>query len=181
MKQELMQARTNLAMARQGYDLLDKKRQLLHRELSAAQRNANVLQIAAAQAKQLAQEALWLTYAEMNCEKSLVDRILHAPRTADGKLPYDLYRTTAAFDEAYTRHQQARTLELEYEAAQAHVHQLTQRLNKTTRRAAALQHRQIPLWEARLRHLQAQLEEHARDELARVKQAAGYCTGGGLR
>jgi len=177
MKHELIQARANLALARQGYDLLDKKRQLLHRELTHAKREATELQAAAAKAEQLAQTARALAVAEM----SGADELLDMPylQSNDGSPPYSLHHTTASLDEAYVRVQEARALANKYETIQSHVNQLAQRLNKTARRAAALQHRQIPLWQGRVRSIQAQLEEHARDELARVKMATSYC--GGLR
>ena len=189
-KRNLLLARQRLALARKGYDLLDKKRQVLIRELAAVQIQAKQAQEDLVNAIDKAHKALAIAHMEMGREqvhsishtipKGLKANILF--RSIMGvELPlvnrelnlsqicYNLHDTTMSFDKAVLAWQEALQIIISAAALENTVYRLQLHIKKTQKRTNALGNITIPLYEARIKYIQERLEERERDELARLK------------
>lgn len=186
-----MNAKNSLKMADQGYDLLDRKRKLLMREMTALMDRAEALQgkIAAtfADAYTALREAnLTLGIdnvefmAEAVPEESGVDikfysvmgveipLVRHAsPGTMDPGM--SLYQTNIAFDRAVYSFTQVKLLILELAEVENGIYRLAANIRKTQKRANALKNIMIPRYTELIANISAALEEKEREEFARLK------------
>ena len=189
-KRNLILARQKLQLARKGYDLLDKKRQVLTNELILVQEQSVDFKKNLYTALARANDALRTAYKEMGLRamRSLCDSI---PKTASvmifsrsimgvrlplvkseyikSSLRYSLYETTLSFDEAVLAWEAACDFIIAWGAAENAIHRLNLQINKTRKRANALENIIIPTYESRINYIQEQLEERERDELSRLK------------
>ena len=191
-KRNLLLARQRLALARKGYDLLDKKRQVLISELAQVQVQAKQVREDMQNNLDMAHKALSAACMEMGRER--VQDICHnMPKDAAteilfcsimgvelplvnrkqklSQICYKLSDTTASFDEAVLAWQGALQLIISAAAMENTVHRLQLHIKKTQKRANALGNITIPMYEARIKFIQERLEERERDELARLKLA----------
>ena len=186
-----MNAKNSLKMADQGYDLLDRKRKLLMREMTALMDRAEALQgkIAAtfADAYTALREAnLTLGIdnvefmAEAVPEESGVDikfysvmgveipLVRHAsPGAVDPGM--SLYQTNIAFDRAVYSFTQVKLLILELAEVENGIYRLATNIRKTQKRANALKNIMIPRYTELIANISAALEEKEREEFARLK------------
>ena len=191
-KRNLLLARQRLALARKGYELLDKKRQVLINELSGIQGQAGKLREELREALHKAFGALSVAQSEMGQEgvqkvkngipknfeikigfRSIMgaDLPLVNSKIEFSKLKYMLSSTTTSFDEAIQALKQARSLIISWAELENTTHRLRIHIKKTQKRANALGNITIPQCEARIKFIQERLEERERDELARLKLA----------
>ena len=189
-KRNLLLAKQRLALARKGYDLLDKKRQVLISELAAVQKQAKQAWEDMQNATDKAHKALALAHMEMGRERIRhIGRRIPKDATAEIRfrsimgveLPlvnsknemlgvcYEPADTTVSLDEAVLAWQEAVQLIISWAAIDNTVRRLSLHIKKTQKRANALGNITIPLYEARIRFIQERLEERERDELARLK------------
>ena len=191
-KRNLLLAKQRLALARKGYDLLDKKRQVLINELAQVQMQAKQTREDLLNAVSKAHKALAIAHMEMGRER--VQNISHGIqknatvevllRSIMGvELPlvnrkpkmsyicYKLDNTTISFDEAVLAWQEALQHIISNAAIENTIHRLQLHIKKTQKRANALGNITIPKYEARIKFIQERLEERERDELARLKLA----------
>ena len=189
-KRNLLLARQRLALARKGYDLLDKKRQVLAKELAAIQVQAQQIQQGLHKALGRAQDALDIAFMDMGRER--VERVCHSTpksatveilfrsimgvevplvnsKNATDLIYYKLSDTTMSLDETILAWREARAIIIAWSAIENTIHQLNLHIKKTQKRANALGNITIPKYEARIKYIQEQLEERERDELARLK------------
>jgi len=192
-KRNLLLARHRLALARRGYDLLDKKRHVLISELAATQGLARQTWNCLCEAIHVASIVLHVAQSEMGLERvqkvsrdmpsrTVVDMCFHGImgtevplinsvgiKSDECSVPYDLGKTTASLDEAVQAWNKARELIVAWVAIENTIRRLSLHIRKTQKRANALGNITIPLYETRIKYIQERLEERERDELARLK------------
>ena len=191
-RKNLLLARNRLALARKGYDLLDKKRQVLINELANIQAQAKEARKALQKSIHKAHEALGIAQMEIGRER--VESICrHAPKkfsiqlsfrsimgvelpmvnieNAFSTIYYELHETTVSLDEAVLAWKDAAKHIIAWAGIENTIYRLNINVRKTQKRANALSNITIPQYEARIKYIQERLEERERDELARLKLA----------
>ncbi len=190
-RSNLLRIQQELAFAREGHDILDKKREVLTSELVRLAHDAEDLEqqmwslIAAAyQALERArmtmgqERVLWAALAvnktvEVSVKSHGVMGVPIPVIKAHGgppAMPYSLGDTSATLDEASAAFRKV----LEHIPALAEsvtsVWRLAQELRKTHRRVNALEHIFIPDYEETVEFIQSALEEREREETFRLKR-----------
>ena len=193
-KKNLLLARQHLALARKGYELLDKKTLILGAELSKVQSQANQVKADLHIALKNGHIALSIANMEMGLKKvqEMSDNI---PKTSSTKvlfrsimgvdlplvnsendytgIKYSLHDTTASFDNAVLAWEEALKHIISWAAIENTIRSLKSSIKKTQKRANALGNIAIPKYMARIKYIEEQLEERERDELARLKLVKG--------
>ncbi len=187
-KGNLLNIQKSLALAKLGYELLDKKRNILIRELMTMVDAAKSLRgtidntyIKAYSALQMAniargvienvanavpvENTLSVTYRSvMGCE---------LPKIAiDEKKPvlnYGLQDTDSNVDMAYISFEYAKYISVTLAEVENSIYRLTNSIRKTQTRANALQNIVIPRYESIVRFISGSLEEKEREEFSRMK------------
>lgn len=187
-KGNLLNTQKSLALAKLGYELLDKKRNILIRELMTMVDAAKSLRgtidntyITAYSALQMAniargvienvanavpvENTLSVTYRSvMGCELPKI--------TIDEKKPvlnYGLQYTDSNVDMAYISFEYAKYISVTLAEVENSIYRLTNSIRKTQTRANALQNIVIPRYESIVRFISSSLEEKEREEFSRMK------------
>jgi V/A-type H+-transporting ATPase subunit D len=183
MKQELL-------FARQGYDILERKREVLTAELVRMAHEAEVMQQQVWKLLEVAYRGL--EKAQMNMGRERVEwAALAAHKTVDVQLKYHgimgvslpviqssggppemLYSpgdTSATLDEASAAFREVLDCIPELSGMVTAVFRLASELRKTTRRVNALQYIFIPQYEETVAFIISNLEEREREETFRLK------------
>lgn len=189
-KSNLTLAKNSLKLSRQGYELLDKKRNVLIRELMELTERAKKLRSELDEAFPAAYEAI--RAANITMGRANVSRVaLCVPvddsvkvslssvmgveiphigaESADGVCRYGVYRTSSALDEAYTAFLKVKELSLELAEVESAVFGLAEGIKKTKKRANALENIMIPKYEQIAKDIQSALEEKEREDFSRLK------------
>ena len=189
-KSNLILAKNTLALSRQGYELLDKKRNLLIREMmgmidkaSEIQKNINDTFKDAYQALQRANIMTGIEKVRDIADSVLIeDKVdvrfrsimgveipLVSTQKGDNMPQYGMFLTESSLDEAYDRFKQVKNFTIELAQIENSVYRLAINIKKTQKRANALKNSTIPRYEALVRHIQEVLEEKDREEFTRLK------------
>ncbi len=189
-KGNLIKAKHTLALSRQGYELLDKKRNILTMEMMSLIDKAKLVQSridstfkSAYYALQTANitlgisnvEQLGYTFAEddsvsirfrsiMGVELPMVD---FEKKKIEPK--YGFSRTSSALDEAYEKFNEVKVLTVELAEVENAVYRLAVNVIKTKKRANALKNIIIPRYEGIVKYIQDYLEEKEREDFFRLK------------
>ncbi|HBY96904.1 MAG: V-type ATP synthase subunit D [Ardenticatenaceae bacterium] len=190
-RSNLLRLREELDQAREGYDLLQRKREVLARELLEMIDDAEAVEREARLCFQTAYEVLQEARMSMGVER------LHwiglarggevnaqvAPRSVMGvavpivqvevtalPLPYGLGDTSASLDEARERWREVAELLGHLAEAVTTAWRLAVELRKTQRRVNALEHNFIPQYEATLHAIAQVLEEQEREAFVHAKR-----------
>lgn len=190
-KGNLIIAKNTLLMSRQGYDLLDKKRNVLIREIMALNEQSKEIQGRIASVFSQAYAALQKANIEMGINH--VERISYGiplentvrvrsrsimgveiplvtyENSTRNVLNFGFANTTVSMDEAYYRFNEVKDLIITLAAVENAAHRLAVNIRKTQKRANALKNVTIPKYEARVKQIQETLEERDRDEFTRLK------------
>jgi V/A-type H+-transporting ATPase subunit D len=189
-RSNLLRIKQELQFAKEGYEILNRKREVLTSELIRMAHNAEELQ---QQVYQLLSEA----YAAMEKAQLKMGRervewaALAANKTVDvtlkyrgvmgvsvpviesqgtpSEMPYSLGDTTAALDQASAAFAKVLTLIPELSMVTTTVWRLAGELRKTQRRVNALQYIFIPEYEDTVSFIVSSLEERDREETFRLK------------
>ena len=192
-KSNLLAAKHSRELAVTGYELMDKKRNLLIRELLALIDQAKDLQEHVETVFAEAYAALSRASISMGGsggienvarlsirqDESVVIRyrsvmgvelptVNSAPIESD-KIPYGLLSTTSALDEAYVKFRKAKQLVLDLAGTENAIFRLAFAIKKTQKRANALQNIVIPGLDDTIRRITDELEEKEREEFVRQK------------
>jgi len=167
-KRNLIDAKNSLKLAKQGHDLLDKKRGILLIELTAMKKTAQQLLEKFQKNLKLAHNDL--AQANMSMGESAVDRVICRMKHGNTP-PFCLGESTTYLDEAYQSWMDVKAVLFELAEAQAAVKRLTKEMHHTQKRASALKNITIPKYETRIKYISEQLEERERDEMVRVRAA----------
>lgn len=193
-KANLMKTKESLAFAKKGYELLDKKRTVLVREMMSLHAHAKTLEAVIAGEFVKSFESLKEANLTMGSEK--IEEIANAmpkerpydiqfrsvmgvelPKVlreeGEVKTTYSFYRTTAAFDKANLNMQTIGPLIYELAEMETAIFRLAGDIKKTKKRANALQKIQIPKYEAMVKEIEEILEEKEREDFFRLKRMKG--------
>ena len=189
-KGNLMKAKNTLALSRQGFDLMDKKRNILVQEMMSLMEEAEALQDRIAETFSAAYLALQnanltigihnvtdiaeaipeehgieivtrsLMGAEMPIIKRLSDKI---------EPQYGFARTNVSLDEAFSNFVKVKVLVIELAEIENAIYRLANNIKRTQKRANALQNIMIPRYESIVSNISNALEEKEREEFTRLK------------
>ena len=189
-KGNLILAKNSLALASQGYELMDKKRNILLRELMALIDQAREIQseidttyTEAYKALQLANVQLGIHFVEemaasVPVETSIriktrsimgteIPLVQHEPEPM--KLSYDYYSTRESLDEARLHFERVKDLTIKLSMIENSAYRLAASIRKTQKRANALKNITIPTYQALVADITNALEEKDREEFTRLK------------
>ena len=189
-KGNLMLAKNSLALARQGYELMDKKRNILIRELMDLIDQARDIQSEidttfreAYQALQKANIELGINYVQeigssVHVENGVrikvrsimgteIPLVQHEPEPMN--LTYAYYSTRESLDEARARFEKVKELTIRLAMVENSAYRLASNIKKTQKRANALKNITIPTYESLTRNITNALEEKDREEFTRLK------------
>ena len=176
-KGNLILAKNSLALAVQGYGLMDKKRNILLKELDSTFTSAY-------RALQKANIELGVRFVEeiadsiptedsirvkarsiMGTEIPLVE---YTPREKE-RPPYSFYSTSDSLDEACLAFERVKELTARLATVETSAYRLAESIKKTQKRANALKNITIPSYQALVTEITNALEEKDREEFTRLK------------
>lgn len=189
-KSTLISAKSSLDFSRKGFELLDKKRNVLIREMmsyvSKAHELQNEVNITFSKAYKALESAninsginniedISMTVEEAKDYEILfksvmgveVPKIIFERKEIEPK--YGFYRSSAAIDEAMTEFNKVKYLTYELAEVENAVYRLAMEVKKTQKRANALQNIQIPKFEEIVKLVTEVLEEKEREDFFRLK------------
>ena len=188
-KGNLIAARSSLRLSKIGYELLDKKRNILIAEMFSLIKRAEEIQSRintifdeAYKSLQLAnisagintvqqigyaipeEENIYVRYRSiMGAEIPIVKS-----ESTDIKANYSFFRTNYSLDLAYERFNRVKKLIIELAEIENTVYRLANHIKKTQKRANALKTIMIPRYEGLVDHMQKYLEEKDREDFSRL-------------
>lgn len=189
-KGNLILAKNSLALASQGYELMDKKRNILLRELMALIDEAKGIQseidttfTAAYAALQRANIELGINYVQeiagsVPVERSIriktrsimgteIPLVQHDP--APMSLTYAYYSTKESLDQARASFEKVKELTIKLSMVENSAYRLAASIRKTQKRANALKNITIPTYQTLVTDITNSLEEKDREEFTRLK------------
>lgn len=188
-KGNLMNTKKSLALARNGYELLDKKRNILIREMMTLIDRANEIQGKIDKAYEEAYIALQTAnithgYCGDICNSIPVENSLELDyRSVMGveiptvkidtpecnELYFGLNSTDTALDNAYIKFNEVKIRTAELAEVENSVYRLADSIKKTQKRANALKNIMIPQFEETVKFITEALAEKEREEFSRMK------------
>lgn len=189
-KGNLILAKNSLTLARQGYVLMDKKRNILIRELmdlidqaKDIQSEIDVTFREAYLALQMANIELGINYVqEISASIPIETGIRIKSRSIMGteiplvqheetpmSLTYAYYSTKESLDEARARFEKVKELTIKLSMVENSAYRLANNIKKTQKRANALKNITIPTYETLTKNITNALEEKEREEFTRLK------------
>ena len=189
-KGNLILAKNSLALARQGYELMDKKRNILIREMMDLIDKASDIQSQIDTTFRTAYAALQKANVRLGIH--VVDEISHSvpvensiriktrsimgteiPLVESDESPsmptYAYYGTSQALDEAKAAFDKVKQLTIQLSMIENSAYLLATNIKKTQKRANALKNITIPTYEVLTKSIQEALEEKEREEFTRLK------------
>ena len=189
-KGNLILAKNSLALARQGYELMDKKRNILIREMMDLIDKASDIQSQIDTTFRTAYAALQKANVRLGIH--VVDEISHSvpvensiriktrsimgteiPLVESDESPsmptYAYYGTSQALDEAKAAFDKVKQLTIQLSMIENSAYRLATNIKKTQKRATALKNITIPTYEVLTKSIQEALEEKEREEFTRLK------------
>lgn len=189
-KGNLILAKNSLALSKQGFDLMDKKRNILIKELMELVDQAKDIQSqidvtfrTAYSALQRANLDIGISYVqEISRTVPVEDSIQIKTRSVMGtEIPlvqanessnaptYSYYGTKASLDEAKAAFEKVKQLTIRLSAVENAAYRLAINIKKTQKRANALKNITIPKYEELTKSISNALEEKEREEFTRLK------------
>ena len=189
-KGNLILAKNSLALAKLGYGLMDKKRNILIRELMGLIDEAKDIQAEidttftqAYEALQLANIELGISYVqEIGMAVPVEDSIAIKARSIMGteiplvrydasslRPPYAFGDTRQSLDEARMKFEKVKELTIKLSMVENSAYRLASNIKKTQKRANALKNITIPAYETLTKDISNALEEKEREEFTRLK------------
>ncbi len=189
-KGNLMNAKKSLALAKNGYELLDRKRNILIREMMTLIDHANTIQ------KKIdsAYEEAYIALQTANITNGFCEDISNAVPLENGLhlesrsvmgveipiltmdetekhnfLHYGTRTTNSAVDKVYILFTRVKVLTVELAEIENSVYRLAVSIKKTQKRANALKNIMIPRFEETVKFITDALDEKDREEFSRLK------------
>lgn len=190
-KGNLILAKNSLTLSRQGYELMDKKRNILIREMMELIDQAKDIQTQIDQTFRAAYAAL--QKANMEIGIAFVQQIAYTvpledsiriksrsvmgteiplvefDRQTTNKPTYAYYSTRVSLDQAKAAFEKVKELSIQLSMIENAAIRLASNIKKTQKRANALKNITIPKYEALTRDITNALEEKEREEFTRLK------------
>lgn len=188
-KGNLISTQRSLALAKTGYELMDKKRNILIREMMLLVDKATSIR---SEIDKVFSEA-YASLIEANLSSGVIQSIAEAVPVENGvrirtksvmgvevplvtleekreeTVPYGLMETDAALDNAYSKFERVKELCVTLSEIENSVYRLAIAIKKTQRRANSLKNIVIPRQEATVKFIVNTLEEKEREEFSRMK------------
>lgn len=189
-KGNLMNTKKSLSLARIGYELLDRKRNILIREMMTLIDHANAIQ----EKIDGAYEEAYLALQRANITNGFCEDIAKAVPVEDGlrldfrsvmgveipvltmddnegcaSLHYGMRTTNSAIDNVYIHFTRVKELTVELAEIENSVYRLADAIKKTQKRANALKNIMIPRFEETVKFITDALDEKDREEFSRLK------------
>ncbi len=192
----LIKARKTLSLCRLGYDLMDRKRNILIREMMNLMDKAKDLRGTIEDTYKEAYEAL--QYA--NITLGVIDKIAESIPAENGinvsyrsvmgvsipkvsikqpdvrEIPYGFYSTNSQLDKAYVSFSRVKEITVVLAEVENCIFRLAAAIKKAQKRANALQNILIPRYEDMVKYIVDSLEEKEREEFSRLKVIKAYKT-----
>lgn len=189
-KGNLILAKNSLSLAMQGYVLMDKKRNILIRELMELIEQAKDIQSEidvtfreAYQSLQRANIELGINYVqEISASVPVETEIKIKSRSIMGteiplvqheeapmNLTYAYYSTRESLDDARFKFKKVKELTIKLSMVENSAYRLANNIKKTQKRANALKNITIPTYQALTKNITNSLEEKEREEFTRLK------------
>lgn len=189
-KGNLILAKNSLALSKQGYELMDKKRNILIRELMELVDKAKNIQSeidytfrSAYFAMQKANMELGISYVEEIAKTIPIDNSIQIKtRSIMGtEIPlvqyektttvptYAYYSTKESLDKARVSFEKVKELTIQLSMIETSAYRLAANIKKTQKRANALRNITIPTYETLVFQITNALEEKDREEFTRLK------------
>jgi len=189
-KGNLILSKNSLALSRQGYDLMDKKRNILIRELMSLIDQAKDIQSQIDTTFRTAYSALQVANIEMGI--NMVQTISYSVPVEDSiriktrsimgtEIPlveaepasqtpnYAFYSTRESLDEARAAFNKVKDLTVKLSSIETSAYRLATNIKKTQKRANALSNITVPYYEQLVKDITNSLEEKEREEFTRLK------------
>lgn len=188
-KGNLIALKKSLALAQNGYDLMDRKRNILIKEMMTLADKVKELRGEIQQAydtgyyllqranvysgviNRIAEEVpvddkIQLTYRSvMGIE---VPNVIY-PHQDNEVIPYGLDETNSHIDEAYLQFQKVKEITMLLAEVDNSVYRLANAISQAQKRANALKNIVIPRYEAEIKEISESLDEKEREEFSRMK------------
>lgn len=188
-KGNLISTQRSLALAKTGYELMDKKRNILIREMMLLVDKATSIQ---SEIDNVFSEA-YASLIDANLSSGVIQSIAEAVPVENGvrirtksvmgvevplvtleekreeTVPYGLMETDVALDNAYSKFERVKKLCVTLSEIENSVYRLAIAIKKTQRRANSLKNIVIPRQEATVKFIVNTLEEKEREEFSRMK------------
>lgn len=188
-KSQLIATKKQLKLAKKGYELMDRKRNVLIREIMMLLDQAGKIQTKIDATFQEAYDALQLANITMGNTGELVstipfdDGLTVAYRSVMGVelpmvdwvehklelMPYGLHTSNVSMDDAYLKFVDVKRMSAELAEIENSVFRLSDAIKKTARRANALKNIMIPQFQKDIKFINEVLEEKEREEFSRMK------------
>lgn len=187
-KGNLLATKKSLALARTGYELLDRKRNILIREMMTLIDRANQIQDKIDKTYEEAYTALKMANITLGITDKIAATVPYdnnlnvAYRSVMGveipmvsleqtpvKLSYGLNESNAMMDDAFLKFRDVKYLTAELAEVENSVYRLADAVKKTQKRANALKNIMIPRFEETVKFIADALEEKDREEFSRLK------------
>ena len=189
-KGNLMMAKNTLRLSKQGYEMLDKKRNILIREMmmlieEAKEVEAKIEETFAAAYKALEAANVIMGVSDVQglahsavIEDSIkidlrsvmgVEIPVVKADTPEKRPVYGFCGTSSALDEASVKFNEVKVMTVRLTEIENAVYRLAMNIKKTQKRANALENITIPLYETLAKDIQNALEEKEREEHTRLK------------
>ena len=187
-KGNLIKAKRSLRQARMGYELMDRKRNILIREMVALTDEAKELRGSIDETYTTAYKALQRANISMGVVSDIADTFpvedsvtlsvrsvmgVELPKlsmeTSQPEMCYGMYQTNSQFDAAYISFNRAKELTVKLAEIENSIYRLAIAIKKTQKRANALKNIMIPKFESTVRFITNALEEKEREEFSRQK------------
>ncbi len=188
-KGNLMAAKRSLVLSKLGYDLMDRKRNVLIRELMQLVDRAKELRGSI----EKTYETAYAELQEANITLGIIDRFANSvpiyddivietrsvmgveipkvtfPEETEVTIPYGFLDTNVQLDEAYAAFRKVRQMTLMLAEVDSGVFRLATAIQATQRRANALKNVLIPRYSEIIRTISDALEDKEREEFTRMK------------
>lgn len=187
-KGNLIKAKRSLHQARMGYELMDRKRNILIREMVELTDEAKKLRDSIDKTYTEAYAALQRANISMGVVSDIAqtfpvdDSLSLSVRSVMGvELPkltaeeqergmlYSMYQTNSSFDAAYISFNKAKDITVKLAEIENSIYRLAIAIKKTQKRANALKNIMIPKFENMVKFITNALEEKEREEFSRQK------------
>lgn len=187
-KNNLINTKKSLKLAKVGFDLMDKKRSILVREVMQLMDEAAEIQSQIGENYKQAYDALMranIQIGDLSIPARCVpvdDSVKISSRSVMGveiptvsadetklSLYYSFSNTTSALDDAYEKFNRVKALTIRLAEIESAVCRLADAIKKTRKRTNALGNIMIPKFESTIKYISNSLEEKEREEFSRLK------------
>ena len=187
-KNNLMATKKSLELAKLGYDLMDRKRNILVREIMGLLGKASTIQSDISSAYAQAYSALQQAHLTMGSCLDFADCVpidnslqisvhsvmgVELPTISiskeDQSFYYGLNATNSLLDEAYIKFDEVKRLTVELAEIESNVMRLADAIKKTQKRTNALSNIMIPKVTSTVKFISDALDEKEREDFSRLK------------